>query len=395
MSANELYKQIVDALDSCVDEAVDVSSRQRLALLVTGMIEAKSASPAQVAQALHRLGLRQAQPESLERCVRRLQNDPEISDVLCFHPFARQRLLWAKAKELLLILDPTTQDERVYLLSVAVWYRGRALPLAWMAWAANAPLIGERFWRRLAQLLACVATLLPSQVKVTWLADRAFGTPEFTDLVQAHGWNYVVRVQAQTRCQDHMGREKKVQQLIHPVRRRGKMQGFVFKKKGWRTNSIVAFWGQRHRAPLCLVSNLPLGWYLIRLYRRRYPIEATFRDYKSHGWQWEKGQVMDLSHVQRLLVGMALATWFALTVGAHFADQLLAEKPTGQRRTLPWSGKRSLFTLGLHYLRCALCDTETVCLQWPLANWPALNWQEEIYFHQARAFVFADRKKAI
>ncbi len=125
------------------------------------------------------------------------------------------------------------------------------------------------------------------------------------------------------------------------------MRGHAFKKSQWRANSIVAFWGKAHRTPLCLVSNLPLGWYLIRLYRRRYPIEATFRDYKSHGWQWEKGQVVELVHVERLLVGMAYATWFALIVGTHFADTLLQKKPTGQRRTIPWWGKRSLFAIGL------------------------------------------------
>ena len=301
MSANKLYTQIFQAIDNCVNEAVDSTTRKRLALLVLGMIEAQSASPARIAQAVHRLGLSRAQPDSIERRIRRLENDPEISAVLCFHPFARQRLLWAKGQELLLILDPTTQDDRVYLVTVAVWYRGRAL----LAWAANMPLTGDRFWVRIAKLLECVANLLPKQVKVTWVADRAFGTPTFLDLLTAQGWFYVVRVQGHTRCKDRRGREKQIQHLVHPVRRRGKMRGQAFKKKRWRPNSIVAFWGKQHRTPLCLVSNLPLGWYLIRLYRRRYPIEATFRDYKSRGWQWENGQVVDLAHVERLLVGMA------------------------------------------------------------------------------------------
>ncbi len=389
MSANKLYTQIFQAIDNCVNEAVDSTTRERLALLVVGMVEAKSASPAQIAQALHRLGLSQAQPDSIERRIRRLENDPEISDVLCFHPFAQQRLLWVKGQELLLILDPTTQDDRVYLVTAAVWYRGRALPLAWLAWTANTPLMGDRFWVRITQLLECVATLLPKRVKVTWLADRAFGTPAFLDLLTARGWFYVVRVQGQTRCKDRRGRTKQIQHLVHPVRHRGKMRGHAFKKKGWRPNSMVAFWGKAHRAPLCLVSNLPLGWYLIRLYRRRYPIEATFRDYKSHGWQWEKGQVVDLAHVERLLVGMAYATWFALIVGTHCADDLLRKTPTGQRRTLPWWGKRSLFAIGLHYLRCSLMGTATVSLDWPLSQTSLLNWEEEIYFHHARAFVFA------
>ena len=91
MSAIELYTQIHRALDACVDAQVSQPTRARLALLVLGMMEAKSASPAQVGQALHRLGLSHAQPASIERRIRRLENDPAISDVLCFHPFAQQR----------------------------------------------------------------------------------------------------------------------------------------------------------------------------------------------------------------------------------------------------------------------------------------------------------------
>ena len=72
MSAIELYTQIYKSIDACVDEQVDENTRQRLALLVLGMIEAKSASPAQMAQALHRLGLSHAKPESIERHIRRM-----------------------------------------------------------------------------------------------------------------------------------------------------------------------------------------------------------------------------------------------------------------------------------------------------------------------------------
>ena len=136
---------------------------------------------------------------------------------------------------------------------------------------------------------------------------------------------------------------------------------------------------------------MPARWSIISLYRRRYPIEATFRDYKSHGWQWEQGQVTDLDHIERLLVGMALATWLALMTGCQVATELLAIKPTGRRRTCPWVGKRSLFTLGLQRLQewfHGHCQTKLV---WHLLDWQAANWHTQIHAHHARAFVFARR----
>ena len=393
MPTLSLYDQVYELLDAHIDDQVDETTRQRIALLVVGIIKAQNASPARVAEALETLGLSHAKAESIERRIRRIENDPELTATLCLHPFARQRLLLGRPQELLLILDPTTQEDRVVMVSVAVWYRGRALPLAWALWPANTPLEGERFWARIETLLDVVVPLLPKGVSVTCLADRAFGTPLFTDLLTARGWHYIVRVQGQTRCQDRKGLERPVQQLIRLRGQRAKLHGRVFKKYRWREASILVYWGRRHKDPLCLVSDWPPLWYLIQVYRRRYPIEATFRDYKSFGWHWEQGQVTDLEHVERLLVGMALATWIALYAGTQVAEELLCRPPTGRRRTVPWEGKRSLFTLGLQRLHNILAGVCRTLLLWELKDWSGPNWQSQIYFHHARAFVLGGKNR--
>ncbi|HRF99156.1 MAG TPA: hypothetical protein PLZ51_28285, partial [Aggregatilineales bacterium] len=88
-----------------------------------------------------------------------------------------------------------------------------AIPLVWDMWEANVPLKGARFWERVKQLIQRVATLIPHQARVIWLADRAFGTPQFTDLLTPYGWHFVVRVQGQTRFADRMGHETRIDQL--------------------------------------------------------------------------------------------------------------------------------------------------------------------------------------
>src|SRR5512138_77194 len=192
MSAPEVYQRIRETIAAYVGEGVDASTVERLSLYVTGMLKAKNGSPAQVSKALKTLGLRHARAESLERQIRRMENDSEISAGTCFHPLARAHLAYGKPQALLLIVDPTLQEDRLVMLSVSVWYRGRSLPLAWSLWPANCPLTGAGFWQRVAHLLDQVATLLPKGVPVTLVADRAFGTPAFTDLVAAHGWDWLV-----------------------------------------------------------------------------------------------------------------------------------------------------------------------------------------------------------
>jgi len=388
MPASEVYQGVYRLLQGCLNEEIDESSRTRLALLVTGMIGAKSASPARIANALHKMGLRDAKPESLERQVRRFENDTEISAAICFHPFARWRLLYGKPRRVFLIVDPTSQEDHIFMVSVAIWYRGRALPLAWTTWEANTPLTGKRFWERIEELLTLVSELLPKDLPVICLADRAFGTPAFTDLVTKRGWHYVVRVQGHTVCQDVVGKTCRVDKLVQNTGQRAKMKGRVFKSKGWRTASVVVFWDGRYRAPLCLVSDLPSDWNLIEYYRRRYPIEALFRDYKSSGWQWEKGQVKDPDHMEHLLVGMALATWIVLCIGSQVAQEILSKPTNGKRYTRPYEGKFSLFTLGLERLLHCLIGNLHFNPSWLLLDWEAKNWQTQIRRHHAYAFVW-------
>ena len=297
----------------------------------------------------------------------------------------------SRPKQLLLIIDPTTQEDKVVMLTIGVWYRGRALPIAWMVWPANKPLEGDRFWQRVETLLDTVAELLPVGIPIIWIGDRAFGSPSFIDLVTARGWHYIVRVVKTTRCQTVKGLCRKVSQLTAKPGRRAKMRGKVFKKRGWRSASVVAHWGKRYETLLCVVSDLPPQLRLISVYRRRYPIETLFRDYKSYGWNWEQGQVTDPEHLERLLIGMALATWVTMYAGTQVASEYLSIPPTGNRRTVPWHGKRSLFHLGLQRLHKLLTGSCQIPIQWQFTHWDAPNWQEQIYFHHARAYVLGFR----
>lgn len=390
MSAIEVYQRTRRLIQATVDKQVDASSVERLALYVSGVIAQKHGSPAQAAKGIAKLELREAQKDSLERQIRRMENDAEITAEYCFHPLARERLLWSKPSSLVLIIDPSLQEDRVVLLSVNVWYRGRSLPLVWTLYPANQPLEGATFWERVKGLLEQAAQLVPQRVRVIVVADRAFGTPAFTDLVAAHGWAWIVRVQSQTLARDHCGREGAIGQRVRFVGQRKKLRGWAFKKAGWRAASIVVYWGARHAKPLCLVSSLPVGFYLIAYYRQRFPIEATFRDYKAYGWRWEQGQVTDLKHLERLLVGMAIATWIALLVGTWRATQLLATPPTGHRRTRPDAAKSSLFTLGLEILQGWLYAVHPLPqFDWLLADWQAPNWSQQLTAYHAHAFLFA------
>lgn len=138
---------------------------------------------------------------------------------------------------------------------------------------------------------------------------------------------------------------------------------------------------------MLLVSSLPPAWPLLKLYKRRFPIEALFRDCKSDGWHFEQGPVTDLDHLQRLVIALAFATWLTLLVGAAVANSLLARVPTGKRRTRPYEAKFSLFEHGLRHLRRR---TRRFRLADCLLDFQVhLNWFDPLSFLHRRAFVFS------
>ena len=386
MSGRIVQAEVAKFLHARLPE-VGSRRRTRLAAVVSGMLAASSACPAQIARAVSELLGSAAQAESVQRRIRRLFSDAQITATTCLHPLAKQYLGECGSNELVLILDPTTKRDTQVLLLAAVWYRGRALPLAWDSWPGNTPLEGDGFWQRVQHLLDVVAGLLPVGVRIVWVADRAFGCPAFMDLVQARGWHYVLRVQGHTRYRDHHGHLQPVSSLVRQPGQRAKCRVPVFKKAGWRTTSLVVYWGLRHDQPWCLVSNLPLTWQLIRLYAKRYPIEPLFRHYKSYGWQWEQVQVRDPAHLERLMVAMAIATWMAMMLGAQYASRML---PTLRASRHPAAcAKQSLLRHGLSAFRRWLTDPLADPPRWTLPDWLAPAWHDQVRFRCAFLFVFS------
>jgi hypothetical protein len=100
-----------------------------VALFVLGIIKAKSASPARIVAVLYELSLTDAKESSMKRTIRRVENDPQVNATVCLHRFARERLFAGYLKELILILDPTAQEDGVVMVEVALRYRKRTCQL--------------------------------------------------------------------------------------------------------------------------------------------------------------------------------------------------------------------------------------------------------------------------
>ena len=366
-----------------------VTAVRRLALLVTGVIAAKSGVINQVAAELDALGVtRASSAESIARRLRRTLGDARLEPQACYAPVLAEVLDWPAilqgGRRLVLALDESSKGDEVHLLRVSLPYRGASLPLAWALWPQNEPLPAGQFWATVEAVLDRVAALLPADLEVVLLADRAFDIPAFVDRVAARGWHWVVRCKANgaLRFQDRAGREQELRAVVRrhlPAPGRcWKGRGRVFKDAGWRDASVVALWGRGYDEPLVLLTDLPPRWRVARLYQRRGWVEPGFRNDKKRGWHWEESQVRGVAHHERLLLALAWASLVMLCLGAAAAAARLAARlARGAPQRPAVHARESLFTLGLQRARQWLYRPWTVAFRWRLPHLDGDSWTRQ------------------
>jgi hypothetical protein len=396
---------------------------KRISLLVSGLLQAESARRGHLVFAIERLKVTSAEPPSIARRVARVLNDPRL-DAQRLLPFILttplQTLLAQVIREhalseatdpqhqqhfppLRVVVDESSKADEVHILVAGLPYQGIVIPLAIQVWKQNCPLAPNDYRANLTSLLASVEQIIPPVLRqhILLLADRAYGRPDFIDLLDALGWNWVIRIQGQTRIKLA---DQTCPQARSFVQHPGEVwcSGFkshslpqtlaAFKRSGWRACQFVATWAPESDEPWLLITNLAATKARFLDYASRWCVERTFLSWKSHGWDIESLQMSSPARLGRYLVAIAIATiWTLVCAVAHTIRLILdhqakqpppcplvvqlrlplAELATDQR---PWMGKFSLFTWGRQILRYTACRVETPPLCWSLPDWHAPIW---------------------
>jgi len=395
-----LYQEVFDLVYA---HSRDVRLRRtavcRLALLITGLIAARSCVVAQIAREVFKLGLTRAhEAEHVERRLRRTLRDTRLTADQAYVAFVRTALEWSSVvraqRQVLVSVDDTSQQDHVHVLRIGLQYWGGTVPLAWAHWPQNVALPEGAYWHTFEQLLAQAAAIIPAHLEVVVLADRAFDAPSFIDRVTAQGWHYIVRAKTNGTVifRDWHGREQPLRQIVHQqlpsVGRRWKCRGWVFKTAGWRLVHVLGVWAPGYQQRLVVFTDLPLEWKVLGWYRRRFWIEAGFRQDKRKGWQWESNQVRTVAYHACLLLAMAWASVVVLSIGVARARQRLAERQAAPRRVRAQHPRYSIFSIGLMHIDAWLAARTAMPLPLPLPELTAPTWDYQWVQLQRHQFIF-------
>lgn len=298
--------------------------REGLALLVATMLDVRSANLMDLSASL---------PRSCERIdmryqwIARLLGNEHIDTDAVMAPFAREILQRASAngQRLVLIIDQTQANETQQAVVVAARVGGRSLPIAWRVKETGGA-IG--FPEQKAALEAALK-LLPPNARAVLMGDRFYGSPDLLAWAEVHGWDWRLRLKA-----DLLVFEDGGESTIAECFSRGErmLTGVKVTAKRVSTN-IGMVHEDGHPEPWFIaMSDAPTTAKTFD-YGLRWGIEAMFSDFKSRGFGLEDSQLQRTDRMDRLILVMTLALYWAVSTGMWAAEN--AALPAEKKRPAP------------------------------------------------------------
>ena len=217
------------------------------------------------------------------------------------------------------------------MLMVSLRVGGRALPLAWHMKKTH----GSIGFSEQKGVLETVVKLLAEGTAVMLMGDRFLRLPCLDRMVSPARLGLAAALQARSAQGGKDGSETTLADCF--ARGEHMLSDVELTEKRARTN-IAMLHEQGHAEPwIIALSDPPTAWRAYD-YSLRWGIEAMFSDYKTRGFNLEDSQIERTDRLDRLVLVLSLALYWAVSVGMWDAMENMtpAEKKTRQRnaRTL-------------------------------------------------------------
>lgn len=292
----------------------------------------------------------------------------------CFAPLLRWLVRDWPCPRLALALDASTLSERFVLLAVSVLYKGCAFPVAWKILPATAKGQWKPHW---LDLLEALEGVVPKAWLVVLLADRGLWARWLCHKVQDLGWHPLMRINQGGHFRpDGSAAFVPLVQLVPRVGMSWRGRGTAFATPSRQvTGTLLGWWGEGHKEPWLILSDLDpqqsdAAWYGLRGW-----IEQGFKDSKRGGWQWQRTRMEDPQRAERLWLAIAVTTLWLLRVGGSIAAAAQARQA---EENPSWPHARcyrmsSVFARGQRVILMALLKHRRLPLgQWLPQPWPVL-----------------------
>lgn len=340
----QIYRTILPEIEQTLAHLSE-KLQQTLVWMMVGMYLEGQVHLAKIGS--HRVG--QAKLESKERQNRRFVAHEGVEVEPCYAPYAQSVLEAAAAGgRLRLLIDTLELSGQRQILTVAVAYRRRSLPLIWQVQRRKGLTDAETQTAFLARLLPW----LPSEAEVVLIGDGEFHSVDLMAWCQDHGWHFRLRLHADTYIQLADGTWVQLQELaLAPGERRYLQDVHVTKDKGYGPLNLALTWPQEEEHAWFIATDQPAAYATLRDDTRRMWIEEMFGDWQGNGFHLHLSRLFTPHRLSRLLLVLCLVYTWLLHIGAWVIKRGLRSRIDRNDRR-----DRSLFQLGRLWIRDCLTN---------------------------------------
>ena len=184
--AARLYRAVLSNLVQFLP-AMKEENCLTLAMMITGILRSKSGQLSKMVRAVQ-YGHKK---ESLVTRFQRFVRNPKIEVELTYTPLVSLVLAALSPQQVVLMVDSTQLGGKCLCLMVSVYYKSRALPLAWLVYKGKK---GHSSQQIQLSLFKAVKALLPATSQVILVGDGEFdGSQVITWFETETNWHFVCR----------------------------------------------------------------------------------------------------------------------------------------------------------------------------------------------------------
>ncbi len=251
------------------------------------------------------------------------------------------RPLLENLHEIVLSMDRTDWKKRgkwINILSVAVCYKGRALPLFWMVFGRRGNSALEH-WKRV------LTPVIEGLQKMDWLsdkpihvvADREFASPKLAEwLKKIYAVGSTLRIKSSMYLTDENKPEVKVASLIQKMKKGSRiiLRNQILTRDSSFKMNVLLTWKKKYDEPLIVATTSGKPFLSDKTYGKRFGIECMHKDWKSNAFDLEKTKVTDPKRIETMLIPIAFAYVFCMIEGERkeIAGEDIRKPPKGKTR---------------------------------------------------------------
>jgi hypothetical protein len=282
------------------------SRREGLSALAGVMLDVRSGNLMELAAGLPR---EIAAAEHRYQYIERQLKNAAIVPNAVIAPYALEVItrLAANGRTVVFQMDQSHINDTNEVLMLSVRVRNRALPVAWRACATQ----GNIGFAVQQDLLDGVRAWLPPEIAILLTADRFYGTAALIGWCRNAGWKYRIRLKGNLTL-THEGGEITTGDVA--ARMPKGVEKAELYGSGVVTNIGVLHEKGRKEPWIVAMDAVPSA-YTVLDYGLRWGIESMFSDFKSRGFGITQSQIQKPERLERLILIMAIALYWATSCG--------------------------------------------------------------------------------